>query len=548
MGCTSTKPKLRESSQQSKKSEEAAMFSRGEDAEVIVIENDSENEENKTAVNAPESDNPPQPPNKPKISEYKTKRDSAEPGHVNEETQPETNAPVEPQDSDINQEYSEEKENVVVEFAEEANTETKTEEEEFYDAHNVPMIANEVDGDNVVIVEEVSDEQQEPEETELNKDDNQEKETVQVIEESNPKPDMPIPIEEKLTKQEHVIYPSAKAALNSRGLQKYAAELEKRGIIEYKDLASLEENLEDPFWSRMPPYPDRKKFRVLIDEVRSIFDALADKEPVDVEKESSVVPESVIQESSEKEKIPEPASEEYLDTKAAVFEVTKELGEQLSTNTNGPRTSIENEAQDDDDDIPPREKTEFPCDTFEADIYAEFGMCTCGHPKKDHNLGAAKTPLYKVGSKTVIQTPIHEVVSGNQSEQRTPVVFHSAEPCSNYRLDMKALTFGTCVCGHPKSEHKQQERSSSNRFKEMAKGSFRGVDKQPYEKKAVTPINETISENQPTITEEQSRFSIKSEQTEVIEEELGNKVQNSELANDEQKPELEVSASEENLL
>lgn len=45
-----------------------------------------------------------------------------------------------------------------------------------------------------------------------------------------------------------MVYPSAEAALKSKGLGKYYAVLEKRGIHTFEDLAKIEENPSDSLW------------------------------------------------------------------------------------------------------------------------------------------------------------------------------------------------------------------------------------------------------------------------------------------------------------
>merc|ERR1712083_981801 len=33
----------------------------------------------------------------------------------------------------------------------------------------------------------------------------------------------------------------------------------------------------------------------------------------------------------------------------------------------------------------------------------------------------------------------------------------TAEPCNDYKADVNAATFGTCLCGHPKDSHGEKE-------------------------------------------------------------------------------------------
>merc|ERR1712039_916659 len=77
-----------------------------------------------------------------------------------------------------------------------------------------------------------------------------------------------------------------------------------------------------------------------------------------------------------------------------------------------------------------------------ADVEAaEFGTCKCGHPRDAHiakteNKAAAELEKLKRKSTTGTKT---------------------AEPCKDYKADVKAAIFGTCLCGHPKEAHGEKE-------------------------------------------------------------------------------------------
>ncbi|KAH9255802.1 hypothetical protein BASA81_006203 [Batrachochytrium salamandrivorans] len=90
-----------------------------------------------------------------------------------------------------------------------------------------------------------------------------------------PGPVRALPTPPKIVEEEEVSglveYPNAAAAMKSRGLGKYVKEMEARGVIEFADLGRVnDEGHTDPFWTSMPMIPDRKAFRLLIQQVRDM--------------------------------------------------------------------------------------------------------------------------------------------------------------------------------------------------------------------------------------------------------------------------------------
>jgi len=252
-------------------------------------------------------------------------------------------------------------------------------------------------------------------------------------------------LQQKLTKEEVVLYPSAKAALNAKGLGKYSAALEAKGVIQYQDLAYLTEDFSDPFWNQMPPFPDRKKFRTLIEEVQVIFDVepgTVDDQPSDVDEKTAVDAKAAV----DKKKIAEMQTEAKTDAPASAEKPSAAV--------------VEEEMEEDAPPPVPREKTAVPCNEYETDVYAaDFGVCLCGHPKKAHNSSsAAKGPSYAQ------RTPSKRAV-----EASAPT---DGGVCFNYAIDVTAKDFGTCVCGYPKAAHNASASGGTNKFKAMAKGSF----------------------------------------------------------------------------
>merc|ERR1712039_629911 len=82
------------------------------------------------------------------------------------------------------------------------------------------------------------------------------------------------------------------------------------------------------------------------------------------------------------------------------------------------------------------------CNDYQADVAAaEFGTCKCGHPKEAH--------IAKAENKAA--TELERLKRKSTTGART------AEPCNDYKADVNAATFGTCLCGHPKEAHGEKE-------------------------------------------------------------------------------------------
>ncbi|KAH9254650.1 hypothetical protein BASA81_007407 [Batrachochytrium salamandrivorans] len=249
---------------------------------------------------------------------------------------------------------------------------------------------------------------------------------VSTEEQVESEPQVPLTMGQKLHRENAVIYPSASAALASKGLQKYAPDLEKRGIVSYKDLTTFEEDLSDPFWSKMPPYPDRKKMNALLEDARIAFG-------ID---EGGVTP--------------------------APAAVTDEAD------------AVPMEEEEDDDEpeyVPVREKTELPCDTYDVDVYAkEFSTCTCGHAKMQHKqfaLDGNRAPSF-VTTRQASNKFAQDAAAATSPRS-------GSEVCTQFKLDLSAPNPICVTCGLTKPAHLQtgSVADSPNRFKEMNKGSFK---------------------------------------------------------------------------
>jgi hypothetical protein len=87
-----------------------------------------------------------------------------------------------------------------------------------------------------------------------------------------------------------------------------------------------------------------------------------------------------------------------------------------------------------------------PCSNYTVDVGATtFGQCLCGHPKEAH--------ISKVENKAATERAKLSVKEQEALRLSTRTA-NMLEPCSEFKLDTKAETFGTCLCGHPQSAHK----------------------------------------------------------------------------------------------
>jgi protein-tyrosine-phosphatase len=140
----------------------------------------------------------------------------------------------------------------------------------------------------------------------------------------------------------------------------------------------------------------------------------------------------------------------------------------------------------------PKERSAEVCSKYELDMKATaFGLCMCGHPKTEHKfdngpreaqfqtnaaarrasttarppaVATASPPSAPVASATSPTASASFVTRGNQ--------YPSLEPCDNYQLDVSASAFGTCVCGHLKTHHKQTSPSMVRTSGDSTSGTF----------------------------------------------------------------------------
>lgn len=87
-----------------------------------------------------------------------------------------------------------------------------------------------------------------------------------------------------------------------------------------------------------------------------------------------------------------------------------------------------------------------PCKVYRVDVSAaNFGDCKCGFPKDAHvekDMNNAAKALKKLRS------------TQSAKDNFRP---RTGKPCNNYKVDMTAEVFGTCLCGFAKEDHIEKE-------------------------------------------------------------------------------------------
>jgi len=92
-----------------------------------------------------------------------------------------------------------------------------------------------------------------------------------------------------------------------------------------------------------------------------------------------------------------------------------------------------------------------PCNHFELDLQGTFGFCKCGHSREEHKqAGTLAPPEPRLFAGAHIQDGKRNSIAGKPGAHGK-----QAKPCDHYAVDTNGKTFGDCVCGHPKTKHKQ---------------------------------------------------------------------------------------------
>ncbi|GBG34096.1 Hypothetical Protein FCC1311_103192 [Hondaea fermentalgiana] len=107
----------------------------------------------------------------------------------------------------------------------------------------------------------------------------------------------------------------------------------------------------------------------------------------------------------------------------------------------------------------------------EADTILESDISPGSTPSGSSRKFMSKSGIPIVGANDEMRALLERRQQKNQeypSEKTIMTESQVDEACDNFRLDMTAATFNTCVCGYPKSEH-----SSKNSARSSPAGSFR---------------------------------------------------------------------------
>lgn len=126
-----------------------------------------------------------------------------------------------------------------------------------------------------------------------------------------------------------------------------------------------------------------------------------------------------------------------------------------------------------------------PCGRFEIDLNSiEHNKCrTCGFLKSAHAplpMLASPELRRKLSKRDSINESIDAHDGDSAATRRGDVrPRRLAMPCGNFRRDLSGLSFDSCVCGYPKSDHENKELTSgaSRELREKLRGaSLRDFD------------------------------------------------------------------------
>lgn len=106
-------------------------------------------------------------------------------------------------------------------------------------------------------------------------------------------------------------------------------------------------------------------------------------------------------------------------------------------------------------DSEPVETQADPCSNYTVDVTANvYGACRCGHPKEAH-IAAADSPKINPAEEARASFLAHSFQSDSISRERG-----APEPCSAFKVNLLADTYGMCRCGHDQAAHKAHELNS----------------------------------------------------------------------------------------
>jgi hypothetical protein len=96
------------------------------------------------------------------------------------------------------------------------------------------------------------------------------------------------------------------------------------------------------------------------------------------------------------------------------------------------------------------------CDKYQIDFSAKsFGLCVCGHYRKDHGKRTSVSGNAPVSSTNRIVPNKPTTPEPRQEIQPPPLLRQDSGPraCDKYQIDFSAKSFGLCVCGHYRKDH-----------------------------------------------------------------------------------------------
>lgn len=144
-------------------------------------------------------------------------------------------------------------------------------------------------------------------------------------------------------------------------------------------------------------------------------------------------------------------------------------------------------------------KSSGPCGKFRLDVTAsEFGTCKCGFKQKDHN----QKEINKA------QQALERLKSSNLDKYRDSAM--SADgPCDNYRVDVAASEFATCLCGYKRDDHIKKEENKASKLLRNLKE--KNKEKHEKEAKLAAGIVEEEVKGDEEVVEDLTKEEIKAE-------------------------------------
>ena len=136
------------------------------------------------------------------------------------------------------------------------------------------------------------------------------------------------------------------------------------------------------------------------------------------------------------------------------------------------------------------EMNAFPCSNYRLDMAAaQFGNCKCGFSKAAHGLSSGTVQQRK-------DTP--PTLDGTSAEQTITSRGIATTPCNDFALDMKASTFGQCICGHVRAKHHAKKAQTESQQALQSLGADRTALKKERQAKRAAKKAEKEAKAEPT--------------------------------------------------